>query len=674
MGMAASSLRFAQLTARKNQVEFEGQQINQQRLTLSQKSSAIYNDMLTRQVPTAPDPSAFTKIVYKFNNGYGTSSILNLAKKASGAYNYNVTYKRPKTTRTLSRSSFANVGFARTIGVTQISPDQKNNAVYYARTANINGVARNLSLVGSNTAASKLTDYRQKLETYKNMQTIESQISALVSKGKNDEVISPRDQQNIKSALGLEYNASGGTNEISRKLKSISKPDGYKEAYMSEPEGYKEAYMSEFHMPEGIALDTNMESTLKDKDGWWYTRRREAYQLHAVLNDITPAEDFESLNSDSINNILNKLVWYTDAMETPMSHHLKKKLTGSYTGQTLNSTFSAEAISKAISKATPDETNTAIKEYFKQNLNDLERKELSNLLAQYANKGNIIEPSKVEEAYIISDEQHEKYIGNLTYKNNKEAWDGYKNYRNNKEAWDNYKVANSLLIVSGGAQGEAATDITNAQMITMLQGLLSKVGGSYGTSAEYKTAQVDPAFTAYQAATATPGIVNIGENQALYEYEDDNGDKCYMYVNLTNIDDDVPNTYADSVSIYENVLNYLDGEYETEQQDANVIMSEDGQVSKITFADGSVVTPEVVTEMDSDAYDQAMVEYEYKKEVYDKEMNDANAKVKIIQAQDQKLEVRLKQLDTEQKALQTEIDAIKSVRDKAIESSFRTFS
>ena len=81
MGMAASSLRFAQLTARKNQVEFEGQQINQQRLTLSQKSSAIYNDMLTKQVPTAPDPSAFTKIVYKFNNGFGTSSILNLARK-----------------------------------------------------------------------------------------------------------------------------------------------------------------------------------------------------------------------------------------------------------------------------------------------------------------------------------------------------------------------------------------------------------------------------------------------------------------------------------------------------------------------------------------------------------------------------------------------------------------
>ena len=216
-------------------------------------------------------------------------------------------------------------------------------------------------------------------------------------------------------------------------------------------------------------------------------------------------------------------------------------------------------------------------------------------------------------------------------------------------------------------------------MIAMLEELLKETsktedGKTYQSSGDYKTGEVDPAFVQYQSSVATPGIQNVGEGQILYEYADDNGEKCYMYVSVDNILDDKSNTYADSVQIYENSLNYLDGEYETEQQDANVIMSEDGQVVKITFADGTVVAPEIVTEMDDAAYDQAMVEYEYKKEVYDKEMNDANAKVKIIQAQDQKLEVRLKQLDTEQKAIQTEIDAVKSVRDKAIESSFKTFS
>ena len=199
MGMAASSLRFAQLTARKNQVEFEGQQINQQRLTLSQKSTALFNDMLTKQVPTAPDPSAFTRIVYKFNSGFGESSILNLARKASGAYNYNVTYKRPKTTKTLSRSSFSNVGFTTTLGVTT---SDKTKASYYARTANVNGVSRNLTLVGGDSAAAKLQTYRDKLETYNNMKTIEEQIRSLNNKNGSD-VCKSSTQQNIKSALGL---------------------------------------------------------------------------------------------------------------------------------------------------------------------------------------------------------------------------------------------------------------------------------------------------------------------------------------------------------------------------------------------------------------------------------------------------------------------------------------
>ena len=615
MGMAASSLRFAQLTARKNQVEFEGQQINQQRLTLSQKSSAIYNDMLTRQVPTAPDPSSFTKIVYKFNNGYGTSSILNLAKKASGAYNYNVTYKRPKTTKTLSRSSFTNVGFAKTIGVTGGDEDK---AKYYARTANINGVGRNLSLVGSDTAAGKLADYRQKLETYKNMQTIENQLQALNSK---TGVLDAQTQKNIASSLGLTLSGDGkyGSGAISKALFGDN---------TLQP------------ATNGLRVDMPTMNTLSDSAYPGIEAQKAAYNM-AVALGIT-GKTGEVLSS-TIQQSSMDTVLTTIASDNDMSTHLKNKLfnfttpTGPYIIKD-DWKFKTGSSDEYVSQKD-------ITDKF-SSLNDLEKAELANLLAKHAKLGS--GTGSMDDNYKVSDAKHSDY--------------------------ENYgQAANSLFGVMGGKKGETDLTVTSEQMKTMLQELLSKVGGC-GTSAEYKTAQVDPAFTAYQAATATPGIVNIGENQALYEYEDDNGDKCYMYVNLTNIDDDVPNTYADSVSIYENVLNYLDGEYETEQQDANVIMSEDGQVSKITFADGSVVTPEVVTEMDSDAYDQAMVEYEYKKEVYDKEMNDANAKVKIIQAQDQKLEVRLKQLDTEQKALQTEIDAVKSIRDKSIESSFKTFS
>lgn len=229
-------------------------------------------------------------------------------------------------------------------------------------------------------------------------------------------------------------------------------------------------------------------------------------------------------------------------------------------------------------------------------------------------------------------------------------------------------------VLGGGTLVDNAgnvTEISNTAADDVFKAIAKELGA--GTAAEYKKDVLDPAFTSYQASCATPGIVNIGEGQALYSYKDDNDETCYMYVPMENVADGINNSYADEVTVYENSTTFLEDQYDTEQQDANIILSEDGQVSKITFADGTVVTPEVVTEMDQDAYDAAMVEYEYKKEVYEKEMNDANAKVKIIQAQDQKLEVRLKQLDTEQKAISTEIDAVKSVRDKSIEGSFKTF-
>ncbi len=75
MGMAASQARFLGLTARKNNVEFEGQQINQQRTTLSNQSANYYNDLLGMSVPTPPSVDSYTKTVYTFNDGALTNTI-----------------------------------------------------------------------------------------------------------------------------------------------------------------------------------------------------------------------------------------------------------------------------------------------------------------------------------------------------------------------------------------------------------------------------------------------------------------------------------------------------------------------------------------------------------------------------------------------------------------------
>ena len=68
-----------------------------------------------------------------------------------------------------------------------------------------------------------------------------------------------------------------------------------------------------------------------------------------------------------------------------------------------------------------------------------------------------------------------------------------------------------------------------------------------------------------------------------------------------------------------------------------------------------------------------MNQYEYDKYLYDQTIQEINAKIEITQAEDKNLELRLKQLDTEQNAIQTEMDAVEKVIEKNTESTFKTF-
>lgn len=119
----------------------------------------------------------------------------------------------------------------------------------------------------------------------------------------------------------------------------------------------------------------------------------------------------------------------------------------------------------------------------------------------------------------------------------------------------------------------------------------------------------------------------------------------------------------------------------TEQQyqtitNATLGKSEEGIYTSIYWTDdeGSHsynLTPS--SEYDDAAYDAAMNQYNYDKELYDKEVADINAKTQELQEQDRTLELRLAQLDTEQQALQTELESVKKVIDSNIDNVFKTF-
>lgn len=92
MGMAASQARFLTLTARKSNVEYEGQQVNQQRTSLSNESAGLFNKMMALQVPTPPSATDFYNTRYTFNAKGADYSITEFTPRTDGTYDLTIVY------------------------------------------------------------------------------------------------------------------------------------------------------------------------------------------------------------------------------------------------------------------------------------------------------------------------------------------------------------------------------------------------------------------------------------------------------------------------------------------------------------------------------------------------------------------------------------------------------
>ena len=128
----------------------------------------------------------------------------------------------------------------------------------------------------------------------------------------------------------------------------------------------------------------------------------------------------------------------------------------------------------------------------------------------------------------------------------------------------------------------------------------------------------------------------------------------------------------------QNKLNYYNASYvSTRQEETKKALLEtdgNGRFTSVRFEDDSITyTLNMETVTDDAAYKDAMNQYYYESAQYDKMVQDINAKTSLIQQEDQQLELRLKQLDTEQNALSTEIDAVSKIVKDNIEDSFKTF-
>ncbi len=93
MGLAASQARFLGLTARKSNVEYQGQQINQARTALSNEVMGLYNEYNKLEVPVPPSVNEYQKTTYTLSETEEKYQIDSFSKITDGEYEgyYNVT-------------------------------------------------------------------------------------------------------------------------------------------------------------------------------------------------------------------------------------------------------------------------------------------------------------------------------------------------------------------------------------------------------------------------------------------------------------------------------------------------------------------------------------------------------------------------------------------------------
>ena len=108
MGMSASQARLIALTARMNDIEYQGQQINQQRTTLSNQVNALYNQLLEMSVPTPPSTSDYTKVQYSGTadaSKFTLGNVVPTGKNGAGESTYTVQFNYKRSGNSVSKSN-----------------------------------------------------------------------------------------------------------------------------------------------------------------------------------------------------------------------------------------------------------------------------------------------------------------------------------------------------------------------------------------------------------------------------------------------------------------------------------------------------------------------------------------------------------------------------------------
>lgn len=244
-----------------------------------------------------------------------------------------------------------------------------------------------------------------------------------------------------------------------------------------------------------------------------------------------------------------------------------------------------------------------------------------------------------------------------------------------QEEKDSCKVYRKATAADAASQKYALsyTQISNASSFNYYNNEVKNVIFKEDTTAPEKEIYTYKSSNGNKFTTVDPqyadSFVNAGLNMDdYYQYETSSG---MRFVKREDVEGNLNNQ---SVTVETSAVGTINVKTESVLTGATIEFDASGRISTITDEEGNTYVTTATTETDNDAYDDAYNQYEYNQYVYDQKQNEINANIKILQAQDKSLELRLSNLDTQHTAIQTELEAVKKVMSKNIDNSFKTFN
>lgn len=667
MGMAASQARYLALVARKSNCEYEGQQINQARLNLSNQSANLFNQMLGLKVPVPPSTQDYTKVQYSYKDGMNSSVISDWQQltEADPDYNYVVThyYYTDKYTGSMKKLSDPQVQLSGTeianlediqeayqdmIEKENLYQEALQNKNLYDSAYATALLARDTAQINLNNAQSAIRDAGISPIDLSTAETNLNNATQAHETAQEDYETSLENAASITEYSSI-FNYASFNNQYSG-LDDNNNPFNYisfnncttLQQQQSLVEILNDLRTHGVSVPIGNgtgSYDLNLRDDISDDI--WNDFYDDVMNGNAIISSSNyPPVIQDLLNStyiDSNNTNPSARVAFEANLEEAYNNYTQSQVGGSL--HFLDAT-NVEAIANnyettiANNLANIDTTNEAL----------IEAQTIYDLILAESNAQDELNNAETELSNALAD----KDLADAAYENALGNYNTASDYYNSLQK-PSY-IGNSVLTLINELSKDQETEIN--QIITDMQdqNIDTPLENCFNESGEY-----------------IGGIYSFKLNGTTYYTTYDELMASYTSgTGVNNIDGQIKLTYYNAT--------YIETKVE-ETERALLETDEYGRFSSVRFEDDTVkyvLNMETIT--DDVAYQDAMNQYYYENAKYDKTIQDINARTSIIHQEDQQLELRLKQLDTEQKALTEEMSAVQKIVQENVKETFKTFS